>query len=222
MQHTWLQKCMSKEFAWWLCGTTVVTSATLFSGEGAIPLIAALTGVWYVVFAGQGRRIAFLPGAVNILLYAYLSWQAAYYGEVMLQLLYYFPMNIVGWFLWKRYLNAETGRIVKRRLHPRWHVYLLGAVALAIVVFGCVLQWMGGKRVWLDSTTTILSIVAQALTIGRYAEQWLLWTVINAVSVILWFGTDISAIVTSVMWGFYLCYGIAMAIQWHRETANVS
>jgi nicotinamide mononucleotide transporter len=213
---------MSKEFVWWLCGRAVVAFATCFSGEDALTCLMALTGVWYAIFAGQGRRIAFLPGAVNIVLYAWTSWQAAYYGEVLLQVFYYFPMNIAGWFLWKRYLNAETGRIVKRRLHPRWHVLLLGGVVLAIVAFGCVLQWMGGKRVWLDSTTTILSIVAQALAIGRYAEQWLLWTVINVVSVVLWFGTEISAIVTSVMWGFYLCYGITMAIQWHRETANVS
>jgi nicotinamide mononucleotide transporter len=95
---------------------------------------------------------------------------------------------------------------------------LLGGVAFTILAFGFLLIWLGGKRVWLDSTTTILSLVAQALTIGRYAEQWLLWSLINAISVVLWFGTDVSAIVTSVMWGFYLCYGIAMAIQWHKET----
>ena len=217
-----LRLFMSKEFSWWLCGTTVVAYASHFSGEDAPTCLMALTGVWYVILAGQGRRIAFLPGAVNILLYAILSWRAAYYGEVLLQVLYYLPMNILGWFLWKRHLNAETGRIVKRRLHPKHTVLIVGAAAIAIVAFAALLQWMGGKRVWLDSTTTILSIVAQALAIGRYAEQWLLWSVINVISVVLWWGTDVSAIVTSIMWGFYLCYGIAMAIEWHRETRSVA
>jgi nicotinamide mononucleotide transporter len=216
--HALARMFMSKEFSWWLSGTTIVAFATHFSGEDVLTCIMALTGVWYVIFAGQGRRIAFLPGAVNILLYAALSWRAAYYGEVFLQLLYYLPLNIAGWFLWKRHLNAETGRIAKRRLQTRWYLPLLGGVAFTILAFGFLLIWLGGKRVWLDSTTTILSLVAQALTIGRYAEQWLLWSVINAISVVLWFGTDVSAIVTSVMWGFYLCYGITMAIQWHKET----
>jgi nicotinamide riboside transporter PnuC len=58
---------MSKEFSWWLSGTTIVAFATHFSGEDVLTCIMALTGVWYVIFAGQGRRIAFLPGAVNIL-----------------------------------------------------------------------------------------------------------------------------------------------------------
>ncbi|MBQ9693427.1 MAG: nicotinamide mononucleotide transporter [Kiritimatiellae bacterium] len=205
--------------AWCVGGTLSVVLTTLFSHEGAVPFLSALTGVWYVLLAGQGRRIAFLPGAINIVLYAYLSWMNAYYGEFLLQTLYYFPMNIAGWFLWKRHLKADTGCIVKRRLPILWYGLLLIGLVGAVIAFGVFLQWMGGRRVWLDSVTTVVSIVAQALAVGRYAEQWILWIVVNAVSVILWFGAEESALVTSIMWGFYLCYALAMAIRWHRETA---
>ncbi|EUJ37880.1 hypothetical protein BTHER_03254 [Brochothrix thermosphacta DSM 20171 = FSL F6-1036] len=48
------------------------------------------------------------------------------------------------------------------------------------------LDYFGSNQPYLDSITTAISVVAQILMTLRYKEQWLLWIVVNILSIILW------------------------------------
>ena len=101
---------------WILFATAVILGLSLYWKEGALELIMALTGVWCVILTGKGKRSSFLLGTVNSVLYAIVAFSAKYYGEVMLNALYYVPMNVVGWFVWKKHMNDDTGEVIKKRL----------------------------------------------------------------------------------------------------------
>ncbi len=209
-----------REIVWLAFATGVILGLSIYWGENAIGLIMALTGVWCVILTGKGKRSSFLFGIVNAALYAYVAFGARYYGEVMLNALYYLPMGVVGWFAWKKHMDDDTGEVVKKRLSLKNGLLIYAATGLAIVIYGFVLDKLGGNLPYVDSMSTVVSVVAQILSIGRLMEQWVLWVVVDIVTVIMWavdFAKGGETIATLAMWAIYLVNAIIMFVRWYRE-----
>lgn len=208
------------EVCWLLLATGVILGLSIYLGENAIGLIMALTGVWCVILTGKGKRSSFLLGIVNAALYAYVAFGAKYYGEVMLNALYYVPMGFVGWFAWKKHMDDNTGEVVKKRLNWKKGFLIYAATGLAIVLYGMVLAALGGSLPYVDSMSTVVSVVAQILSIWRLMEQWVLWIVVDIVTVVMW-AVDLAkggkTIATLAMWSIYLINAIIMFVRWYRE-----
>ena len=58
-------------------------------------MISSTTGVICVVCTGKGEAVRLSFGLINSVLYAIIAFEAAYYGETMLNLIYYVPMPFV-------------------------------------------------------------------------------------------------------------------------------
>ena len=95
-----------------------------------------------------------------------------------------------------------------------WSQRLLLALgcAAAVVAVGFLLKHFGDPQPFKDSTTTVLSIVAQALMALAFMEQWALWIITNVVSVVMWVVCmargEAHAAVMVIMWSFYLLNSI--------------
>jgi nicotinamide mononucleotide transporter len=76
---------------------------------------------------------------------------------------------------------------------------------------------LGGNAAWLDSTSTTFSVIANALMVLRYREQWLLWIIVDAVTVVMWMGTG-DGIMTA-MWAFYLLNAVYGYVIWTLRAA---
>lgn len=63
---------------------------------------------------------------------------------------------------------------------------LLVSVGIGTFCFVQALKAAGGSSTGLDGLTTIITVAAQLLMILRYREQWLLWIVLNVLSILLW------------------------------------
>lgn len=208
------------DLAWLAAATAVILGLSLYWKDSPVSLWAALTGVWCVILTGKGKRSSFLFGTVNVVFYAMISFQARYYGEVMLNILYYLPMNFVGWFAWKKHMNEETGEVVKRRLPRNRRVWVYGLTAAAILLYGLVLKALGGNLPYVDSMSTVVSVTAQILSVKRLTEQWVLWIVVDVVTVVMWginFAQGGETVATLAMWSVYLINAIIMYIRWNRE-----
>lgn len=208
------------DLAWLAAATAVILGLSLYWKDSPVSLWAALTGVWCVILTGKGKRSSFLFGTVNVVFYAMISFQARYYGEVMLNILYYLPMNFVGWFAWKKHMNEETGEVVKRRLPRNRRVWVYGLTAAAILLYGLVLKALGGNLPYVDSMSTVVSVAAQILSVKRLTEQWVLWIVVDVVTVVMWginFAQGGETVATLAMWSVYLINAVIMYIRWNRE-----
>ena len=182
--------------------------------------VAGITGVLCVVLVAKGSIWNYLFGLVNVSLYAWISYKTALYGDAGLNAFYYVPMQFVGWWQWRkrgaavssdeaRKLSGEEDvRVKARRRSWSQRLYLaLGCIA-GIVAVGLLLRHLGDPQPFKDSTTTVLSIVAQALMAMAFMEQWCLWIITNIVSVVMWticvVRGEAHAGVMVIMWVFYL------------------
>lgn len=211
------------DVVWMGIATAVILGLSLYWKDTAVSLFAALTGVWCVILTGKGKRSSFLFGLVNVILYAIVAFEAKYYGEVMLNVLYYLPMNFVGWFAWKKHMDEAKGEVVKERLTLKKSLVLYAVTAAAIFGYGWILQKIGGSLPYIDSMSTVISVVAQILSIRRLTEQWVLWIVVDVVTVIMWavhFAQGGETIATLAMWSIYLINAFIMFFRWYQESKN--
>ena len=97
---------------------------------------AAICGINCVVLCAAGKKAQYYWGFVNIAAYVAVSWISRFYGEVMLNALYYLPSQFVGIYMWKKNMEKDSGDTVKgRRMKPLPAVLLLIGTAVAIVLY---------------------------------------------------------------------------------------
>ena len=206
-------------YDWFLIVGVIVTNVlySLLSGNiDIIGSVAGVAGVLCVVLVAKGSIWNYVFGVVNVSLYAYISYKTSLYGDAGLNALYYFPMQFIGWWQWRKRGAAmsrnETGgqsvQVKARRFNWMQRILLFAGCAAAVIAGGFLLKCLGDPQPFKDSTTTVLSIVAQALMALAFMEQWVLWIITNIVSVAMWCVCvargDAHAAVMVIMWVFYL------------------
>lgn len=194
--------------------------------------VAAIAGVLCVVLVAKGSIWNYLFGLVNVSMYAYISYNASLYGDAALNALYYVPMQFIGWWQWRKRgaavseAEAEGAgvQVKARRFTWKQRTVLFLGCAAAVVAGAYILEYFGDPQPLKDSTTTVLSIVAQALMALAFMEQWVLWIITNVVSVIMWCVCvargEAHAAVMAIMWVFYLLNSINGLRVWCKLSAG--
>ena len=185
----------------------------------ALGSIAGITGVLCVVLVAKGSIWNYLFGLVNVSLYAWISFKADLYGDAALNALYYLPMQFIGYWQWRR-RGEDDVRVKARSMTLRQRLILGLSCASAVVLCAFILRHLGDPQPFKDSTTTVLSIVAQALMAMAFMEQWALWIITNVVSVVMWsiclVRGEAHAAVMVIMWVFYLLNSLNGFIVWRK------
>lgn len=209
------------EIAWLIIATAVILGVSIYWKDSILGIFAAVTGIWCVILTGKGKLSSFWFGTINTILYAIVAWKARYWGEVMLNLIYYVPMNFVGMYLWSKNMNNETEEVVKKRLSLKYSILAYACVAIGTIGYGFVLKLMKGTLPFVDSMSTVFSIFAQILCVKRFMEQWVLWIIVDVVTVVMWIYAFINGtgdMATVLMWSIYLLNAIFMLIKWRKDT----
>ena len=201
----------------------VIVGVSVYQHDTILSILAAVTGVICVILCGLGKVSNYFFGSINVILYAIVAYKAKYYGDVMLNILYYFPTNILGWILWEKNIDQQSNTVYKRRMTLKQDIILFFVSIISVFGYSYVLKLLGGNLPIVDSMSTVFSIIAQVLMIKRFTEQWIIWIVVDVVSVIMWFAalfTEGASIAMLLMWSVYLGNAIIMYIKWRKETKN--
>lgn len=151
-----------------------------------INAISAICGVFCVVLCATGKKSQYYFGFVNIAAYIVIAMIGKYYGQVALNALYYLPTQFIGMYMWKKHMNEEVNEVKSKKMSLNQIGLYCLATAIGVVICRYLLEMLGGNQTWLDSTTLMISLVANALMVLRYKEQWILWIVVDIITVIMW------------------------------------
>lgn len=170
----------------------------------AVGTIAGLLCIW---LASLEKIVNYLFGLINVTLFAIIFFQIQLYASLLLQL-FFFAANLYGWYAWSRQTSQNEAELQIRWLPLPKALSWLAACVVAIAlmtyyidpVFAVltrvavnVMQGLGMNVVmptlqpdafpfW-DSSMMVLSIAAMVLMTRKYVENWLLWVIINVISV---------------------------------------
>ena len=222
---------INKELKGWksgeLAGLIIVLPIILYNSvilhDSPVAVTSAVCGILYTIIAGKGKISCYIFGLTGSSFYGYLAFSNALWGNLLLYIGYYIPMQILGIFKWKKNLNKSTNEIYKTKLTNKERIFLI-FLSLAFCVFGYAgLTIFHDSHPLLDSVSTILSITGMYLTVKRCIEQWLVWSIVNLIGIIMWFkviqsGEKVYS--TLLMWSVYLVLGIYFYFQWKKELYN--
>lgn len=173
------------ELAWIVVFVSAGTVVTVFSKDSLLNYVILLTGILCVVLAAKGNIWNYAFGLVNSLGYAYVSYTNGLYGDMGLNILFFVPTNIIGFVMWQKHLSKDS--VEMRGLKRLHQLFILLICIVAIAVLGFALSHIKTQNTpYIDATSTILSIVATFLMMWRYKEQWLLYIVLNIVTIVMW------------------------------------
>ena len=201
------------EKAWLTTFTALVLGLSIVWNDTPLGIFVSLSGIWCVVLVAKGKIANYYIGIPNVIGYAYLSFNWQYYGEVMLNLLFFLPMQFVGIYYWRRNQNNKTraDEVRVEFLSGFQRILMIAGTVLLVYIYGTFLKSIGGSLPYFDASSTVLSIIAMFLMVYRYMEQWVLWIVVNIVSIYLWAfvliggGVEVTIL---LMWTAYLVNAI--------------
>lgn len=191
--------------------------------DSPIAVLSAFFGVTYTVLAGKGTPSCYIAGVSGMFFYSCLAFKNALWGNLALYAGYYFPMNIAGYFLWKKNLKKEKYEIVKTSLGRRRTVLMFFAALIASLIVVYILFLLKDKNPVIDGITTVFSVAAMFLTVRRCIEQWFFWGTVNGLSFIMWLDIALGGekvYSTVIMWGVYFLLAIYFYGVWKRDLAH--
>ncbi len=151
-----------------------------------INLLAGLSGILYAFFAGERQTICFVFGLVYNLSYAYVAYQWKLNADVILCLFLYIPVTIYGLFAWKK-TEQHEGAIKAQKLSKNWRFILILGIGVLTCVSALFFKEIKTNFLWPESFNFVIFIIAFILQVLRYMESYVLMTLGNIVSIIVWF-----------------------------------
>lgn len=184
--------------------------------------IGAMFGVTSTILAAQGNILNFVIGALGAVIETYVLWKNGVTSMFLLYLLYFLPMDVVGFINWRK-RGASVHKEVKaqRMTGRKWLYVVLGYIAVSAAAF-CISYFAGHNnmgsgipaKMVTDALATSATIVAIVMMTMAYMEQWFIWTLVNLSNIALWsvnLATTPDSAYTVVMlikYVFYLINGL--------------
>ncbi len=213
------------EKSWLIIFTLVNVAVLIYSKEGILGFTASITGMLSVILVAKGKISNYYFGIINVVIYGFISYNSKYYGEAMLNILYFLPMQIIGFIMWRRNnVNTDESKEVRAERMRAKEIILWSVLSgIAVIVYGIILKKLNNTLPMADSFTTVLSVTAMILMVKRYLEQWIVWIMIDIVAIYMWLFVKSDYNIT-IMWTAYLVnavYGLYNWVQLYRREREV-
>lgn len=179
-----LLKCLKGIYQRWKLKTINLRST-------ALEIAAVLSSLAYTILITYNSIWCWLFAFLSGSLFLVLCYEKKIFAEVALQGFYIF-MAVYGYLNWGKGLSESP-----IPLGLKSHLIIIGTAGIIVFISGISLRNLSTSKLpYLDSFTTIFSMVATALMVLLYQENWLYWIVIDGVSIYLYYkrGLKISAL----------------------------
>ncbi len=180
----------------------------LFDSAGSV--FSFLSTLFYIRASVLAWPMALIASSINM----YLYLRTGLYGDMSLEG-FYFLSTFYGWYEW-----LHGGK--NKKEIPITHITKKMAFVLSIISIAGILltelflsRYTNSRVPWLDSTTTVLSLVAQFLICRKIIETWILWFIVDAVYAGLYFYKTIP--IHGVLLIIYVGLAVLGYIRWHKK-----
>lgn len=177
----------------------------------AIGTVFGLLCIWY---ASQEKIINFWFGLLNVTLFAIIFYQIQLYANLLLQI-FFFVMNVYGLYAWGKPAANDDGLKI-RWLKPQQLIITIIIAIIAIIVLANfinpIFSFLTVAAVKLmqlvaptlsmpmvepdpyplmDAAVTVLSIIAMIQMTRKLVENWIIWVIIDLISIVLYAKQDV-------------------------------
>lgn len=174
------------EICLWIASVvTVIISYLLMPEKNPLSLITSLVGVTALIFLARGKAAGQILIIIFAALYGVVSFEQAYYGEMITYLGMSAPIAVVALISWIRNPYAK-GEVRVASLKPRNLAILIGLATAVTFAFYFILEALGTANLIVSTVSVATSFHAAGLTVLRSPYYALGYASNDVVLIILW------------------------------------
>ena len=178
--------------------------------------VAAVTGLISVYLGVKNHVWNWFFQIVSSILYTWVFWNSNLLSSSGLNLFYFIPMQLYGWYSWSKFGPQSANRL------PISHAslpLLAGGLILSGIFTGG-WGWYASTHTqaflpYLDAGVTGLSIVAEFLDSKKKFENWFVWGVVNFVYAFILLPPQ-KLYVSAILYFIFLLMAFWGAFEWRK------
>ena len=177
-----------------------------------IGVIFGLISVWLTV---KENVWCWSFGIVNVILFGWIFYQSTIYGQMLLQF-FFLVLILYSWYEWLYGGEGKTNLSLSK-VTPKQIIYSIPITIILTLIIQKGIQFVSEKENFtlLDSIVTSLSFTAQFFLAKKVLESWIIWIVVDILSICLFIQTGLYKI------GFFYFLLLILAtsgyITWKRK-----
>ena len=178
-----------------------------------IEFISVLFGLWSVWLAVKKNIHTWTTGIINILGFFIIFKATLLYSSALLQI-FYFIATIYGLYKWNKKNKVEISDI---SLNEKKVIIIHGSIISVLV--GYIMGKMGATTPYYDAYIAVMSVFATYLMAYKKIYCWILWSVVNVISIILYFYKGLPLI--AILYIIFLVLSIKGFAEWFGFLLNI-
>lgn len=176
------------ELLLWSCSMLfIVGSFLIFDRENYLTLAASVLGGTSLIFNAKGNPIGQLLIILFSVLYGYISFTCAYYGEMITYLGMTAPMALFSLISWLRHpFNGNKAEVTVNRIRAKEIVFMIMLAGVVTFVFYFILEAFHTANITPSTLSVTTSFLAVYLTFRRSAYYAVGYAANDLVLIVLW------------------------------------
>lgn len=187
-----------------------------------VELTGTLLGIMYVFLSVKQNILTWLLGLLSSFLYIFVFFDSGFYADMSLQF-YFVWVSIYGWIIWAKGKPTDHGKEtlpvtnVSKKL-----AFILVAISLVlwVLIWFILIRFTDSPVPVGDSFITALSIVATWMLARKIIEHWIVWIIVDSVSMFLYIYKGLYP--TTVLYGIYTIAAVWGYIEWKKALKNTA
>lgn len=176
-----------EKLLWCASVGAILLSFFLLEDTQYLTLTASLIGVTSLLFNAKGNPMGQALTVVFSLIYGYISYACAYYGEMITYLGMTAPMALLALISWLRHpFRGNRAQVQVNRISRREHVFMWLLTAAVTAGFYFILRALGTANLLPSTVSVITSFLAVYLTFRRSPLYALGYAANDVVLIVLW------------------------------------
>lgn len=184
-----------------------------------LQIVGVALGLLYLWLEYKANIWLWVVGIIMPLVHGTLYFRSGLYADFSMQL-YYVLAGVYGLIVWSRGAKGKSKEKSKKELKISSTplAAMVAIVGMYLVLHAAIylflVHFTDSTVPFWDSLTTALCIVAYWMLSRKYVEQWLVWLIVDMVTVGLYIYKDIP--LTAGLYALYSAMAVAGYMRWRR------
>ena len=183
---------------------------------GYVELAGTIASAICVYLAIKQNIWTWFWGAIGVALFGPLLYEYKLYSDAGLQILFFLPMQFIGWYWWMKKGPAHNNDLPVITNSCRTNFLIVWGIVILTVINGWAMEtYTDAAFPYVDALTTWMSIFAQILMIKKILESWVLWIAMDAIAIYVYFAKGL--VVVSGLYVLFFVLATMGLIAWYKS-----
>jgi len=183
----------TEKILWISSVSLIIISFIIFDSENYLTLFASLIGITSLILSAKGNPFGQALMLVFSIIYGIISYQFAYYGEMITYLGMTMPMAAFALISWlKNPYNGNRSEVKVNKISKNEYCFMWILTIIVTVIFYFILEHFNTQNIIPSTLSVTTSFVAVYLTFRRSPFFALAYAANDIILIILWILASLS------------------------------